>query len=96
MRALKILVVVMGVMIVAGVVTLAMVIAQRLAGAAGGGFTERSVEVPAGARVIGAAPGEGRLALTLEMPDGSVRIELIDLRTGKSTGALAIAPAAPR
>ena len=96
MRALKVLVVVMGLLIVVGVITLAMVIAQRLGSATTARISERTLTLPAGGRVIGAAPGDGMLAVTVEMPDGTTRIELFDLSSGKSAGAIAIAPAAPR
>ena len=63
MRALKVLVVVMGLLIVVGVITLAMVIAQRLGGATTARISERTLTLPAGGRVIGAAPGDGMLAV---------------------------------
>ena len=86
----------MGMLIVVGVIVLAMVIAQRLSGATKVGIGERTVSLPEGGRVIGAAPGDGKLAVTIAMPDGSTRIELFDLSSGKSVGAIAIPPAAPR
>lgn len=99
MRLLKVLVVVMGVLIVAGVVTLAAVIVQRIGGAASGsdaGFGRQALAVPAGARVVGAVPGDGRVAIHIELPDGTARIELVDMQSGKSAGTIAIAPAIPR
>ncbi|MFN4091063.1 MAG: DUF6476 family protein, partial [Alphaproteobacteria bacterium] len=70
MQALKILVVVMGIMIIAGTVTLAVVIAQRLSGSGAGarGFAEQTLTVPDGARVVAAVPGDGHVAVQIELP----------------------------
>ncbi len=96
MQFLKVMVVVMGFLIIAGVITLATVITKRLAGHTETGFTERSVTLPEGARVISAVPADGRLVVHLALPDGSVRVELFDLRSGRPAGTIALSPEVPR
>src|SRR5690606_15181153 len=93
---LKVMVVVMGFLIIAGVITLATVITKRLAGHAEPGFTDRSVALPQGARVVSAIPAEGRLAVHLALPDGSARIEFFDLRSGRPAGTIALSPEVPK
>ncbi|WP_426958101.1 DUF6476 family protein [Muricoccus radiodurans] len=87
MRALKVLVVGMGVLIVAGTVTLVALIVQR----AGGVRPELPAVVgalgqPEGARIGGIAPAaEGRVAVWVQRPDGD-RILLVDGRSGRPVG----------
>ena len=75
MGALKALVVGMGVLIVAGTVTLVVLLIQR----AGGGARTADVAalLPAGNRIMGIAGVEGRLAVWVEGPEGS-RVLLLD------------------
>lgn len=76
MGALKALVIGMGVLIVAGTVTLVVLLIQR----AGGGAS-RALDVaamlPAGNRILGIAGVEGRLAVWVEGPEGA-RVLLLD------------------
>ena len=76
MGALKALVIGMGVLIVAGTVTLVVLLTQR----AGGG-ADRALDVaamlPAGNRILGIAGVEGRLAVWVEGPEGA-RVLLLD------------------
>ena len=92
MRALKILVVVMGVMILAGVATLVVVIAGRVSrGAAGTSsqpFAAAPIELPAGARIETMSTGSDRLVIDLVLPDGNRRLVIIDLATGRSLGTV--------
>ena len=102
MRALKILVVVMGVMLVIGVVGLIVAIADRVskkeplraAAPAGQPFTAPAIELPRGARIDSMAAGSDRLVVNLTMPDGEHRLLIIDLATGRNLGTvpLHIAP----
>ena len=88
MRALKILVVGMGVLIVLGTLALVAVVVQRMAGAGEGAvFTERSLGQPAGTRILGVAVAEGRLAVLVARPDGE-RVLLVDPRDGRVLGQL--------
>ena len=82
MRALKVLVVVMGVLIVAGTVTLVTLIVQRAGGLAGGGSAGGpsgiiALRQPLGSRIAGIAAAEGRVAIWVERPDGG-RVLLFD------------------
>jgi hypothetical protein len=52
------------------------------------------VAIPAGARVVSSALGEGRFALTLEQ-DGRFTVILFDAATLKEVGRTTLAPAAP-
>jgi Family of unknown function (DUF6476) len=91
MRALKILVVVMGVMILAGVAALVVVITGRLSrGGAGTSqpFAASPIELPAGARIEAMSTGSDRLVIDLVLPDGNRRLVIIDLATGRFLGAI--------
>jgi hypothetical protein len=108
MRALKVLVVVMGVMLVAGVVVLAVAIANRIAYrhahptpiapmiAARHG-EHHTVVLPAGARILGITGDGGRMILRLGLADGSEAAWLIDWRTGARLATIDLrATPAPR
>lgn len=87
MRALKILVVVMGVLIVAGTVTLVAVVVQRAGGLAGGGARQAvALDQPAGTRIAGIAGLDQVLAVWVQRPDGSEAVLLVDPRRGRVTG----------
>ncbi|WP_135466507.1 DUF6476 family protein [Crenalkalicoccus roseus] len=89
MRALKVLVVVMGVLIVFGTVALAIAIVQRL-GEAGREITraDLSLALPEGARIGGiAAAADGTLAVWVTGP-GEDRILLVDPRRGRVAGEI--------
>jgi hypothetical protein len=87
--ALKWLVIVMGVLIVAGTVALVVLLVQR----AGGGGSERSMASighlgqPAGTRILSIAGAEGRIAVLVARPDGE-RVLLLDPRSGRLAGEL--------
>jgi hypothetical protein len=93
MRALKILVAVMGVMILAGFATLLVVIAGRVSrGAPETAFSQpfaaAPIEVPAGARIETIGAGSERLVLDLVLADGNRQLIIIDLSTGRRLGAI--------
>lgn len=99
MRGLKVLVVVMGVMIVAGTATLGVVIVRRLGGVAAGtsagsgaGAAMAAVlDEPAGTRIAGVAGAGERFVVTLSgggVPDRAV---LVDARSGAVVGRLGLA-----
>jgi hypothetical protein len=99
MRALKILVIVMGVMILAGFSGIVIVIAGRLTHGAPGNapsqpFTAAPIELPAGARIETIGVSSDRLVLDIVRPDGEHRLLIIDIATGRQLGAipLRIAP----
>ena len=93
MRGLKILVVVMGVMILAGVATLVVVIGGRLSRGGPGPassppFAAPPIELPKGARIETIGAGSDRLVIDLVLPDGNRRLVIIDLATGRFLGAI--------
>jgi hypothetical protein len=63
MRGLLVLVVVMGLLIVAGVVTIGVTIMHRMSG--GGAAAEVVLDEPAGTRIVGISPDGNRLAVLL-------------------------------
>ena len=91
MRALTILVAVMGMMIVAGTVALAVVIVQRLGGAAEAPALAGSLGQPEGSRIGGIASAEGRVAVWVVRPDGE-RVLLVDGRSGRVVGEVRVSP----
>jgi hypothetical protein len=86
MGALKALVVGMGVLIVAGTVTLVVLLIQRSGGGARGAAADVTASLPAGNRIMGIAGVENRLAVWLEGPEGS-RVLLLDAQ-GRQMGEL--------
>ena len=92
MRALKALVIGMGVLIVAGTVTLVAMIVQRAGGVAGGGQPARldlALDQPEGSRIAGIAPAEGNtLGVWVARPDGDHRVVLVDTRRGRVAGEI--------
>jgi hypothetical protein len=93
MRALKILVVVMGVMLVVGFATLAALIAGRIsrggpAATAAHGFAASPIDIPHGARIKAMTAGPDRLILALTLPDGGSQLVVIDLAKGVRLGTI--------
>jgi len=93
MQALKILVVALGVLLIAGVVALAVGIAYRLnhgretpspaaARLAPHGGAPRFVALPAGARILGTQSDGDRVMVRLGLADGGERLMLLDWNTG--------------
>jgi len=96
MRALKILVVVMGVMLIAGLAVVIGTIAhratQRQAAPPAAGFGHTSVALPAGARVVEMREVGGRLVLRLERSNGSETLLILDPATGAEVGTIDLEP----
>ena len=90
MRALKILTVVMGVLIVVGVVALGVVMTQRLGSIGVGAGASATLDEPAGTSIAGIAATGDRIALQLR-GGGPDRVVLIDPKTGKPVGAIKLA-----
>ena len=93
MRALKVLVIVMGVVIIAGFAVLIVVIAGRVspsrpAAMSPQPFAAAPIELPAGARIEAMAMGSDRLVLEILLPDGNRRLMIIDPATGRLLGAI--------
>lgn len=89
MRALKAAVIIMGVMIVAGTILLAVVVANRLSSrAAAPAAIEATLNQPAGTRIVGIAGAGERVAVHVTgggLPD---RILLVETLRGRVVGTL--------
>jgi hypothetical protein len=102
MRALKVLVVVMGALLVGGTVTLIIAVVERarqhLAEPAaappppGRGFGRTVVDLPEGARVISVEPAGERLVVRIGLADGGEALILIDARTGAKLRTIELRP----
>jgi hypothetical protein len=97
LRALKISVIVMGIMLVVGFAALIVVIAGRMSHRAPGSSSARTaakatVEIPRGARVEAMTTAPDRLILDLVLPDGNRQIVIIDLATGARIGSIELRP----
>jgi hypothetical protein len=88
-RALKILVVVMGVMLVTGFAVLVVLVAGRFSHPrALPVAAEAPLELPPGARIESIGVGADRLALAVILPNGDRQIVVIDLATGRRLGTI--------
>ena len=94
MRALKFLVVAMGVLIVAGTVTLVVLLVQRSGGRGGNALPAMSLDLPAGSRILSIAGAGDHFAVHVQRPDGE-RILLLDSRTGRIMGEVLPGAAIP-
>jgi len=92
-RTLKILVVVMGVMLVAGVAILIVAVAGRVspnraAPANSPPFAAPPIDLPQGARIEAMAVGPDRLVLDVVLADGTRQLLILDLVTGRRLGTV--------
>jgi hypothetical protein len=83
--ALKWLVIVMGVLIVAGTVTLVTLAVQRIGG--GDVALPQHLGQPAGTRILSLGSADGRIAVLVARPDGE-RVLLLDAKRGRVVGEL--------
>ncbi len=89
MRALKILVIVMGLLIVIGLTVIFGTLVKRMtAGGEPGGFDTATIALPKGCRVMEMAMAGPRLALRLGDGPDCEAIVFIDPATGKQLGRL--------
>lgn len=93
MRALNVLVVVMGVMIVIGFAVLIAGIAGKMSRDRPDASTERpfattAVDIPRGARIEAMTAAPNRLILELALPGGERQFVVIDLATGARLGTI--------
>jgi hypothetical protein len=90
--ALKLLVIVMGVMLVAGVAVLIVVIAgrasQKAAVTGAPPFAAAPIELPPGARIEAMSTGSDRLVIDLILADGNRQLLVLDLATGRRIGTI--------
>ena len=96
MRALKILVTVLGIVIIVGFGVVAAVIAGRLARREPAGiahpFEAGALTIPHGARIEAMTASSNRLILDLALPGGGRDIIVIDLVTGTRLGTIELHP----
>jgi len=98
---LKVLVIAMGLLIVAGVVVIAAELGRRVFSAntarppAGTAFAER-IALPSGAQVLSVNPVGERLAVHVETPDGLSRVYMVDPRNGALLGTIDFPPGPAR
>lgn len=90
MRALKTLVIGMGVLIVAGLVVLVVAAVDRTGGgkSSDAAFSPASISLPAGSEIVETRVGDGRIVLRLKLADGDARLVVIDAATGRLTGTV--------
>jgi hypothetical protein len=86
MRALKTLVVVMGIMLIGGFAALVAVIAGRLSHYSPPRSFATAIDIPPGARIEAMAAGVDRLVLDIILPEGGRQLLVIDLTTGARLG----------
>jgi hypothetical protein len=99
MRALKVLVVVMGVVLVLGTAALVAAILHRAGRppatteqpVAGGAV---AVELPAGAHIISSELSDDRVLVQVALADGSVELLLFDARSGARVATIMLQPRA--
>jgi hypothetical protein len=97
---LKVLVIVMGLLIVAGFIVIAAEIARRmsnssLTGAPAAAFNSR-IALPSGARVVSMQSAGDRLIVHVEMQGGPAAAYVVDPRSGALVGTIDFPPGAGR
>jgi hypothetical protein len=99
MRALKLLIIIMGIALIAGTALLVGVVVERArqprpeATAPRRGFDRVALDLPAGAHLTGTELAGDRLLLRLSLTDGGEELILLDARTGQRLGTVALQPA---
>jgi Family of unknown function (DUF6476) len=90
MRALKILVIVMGVMLIGGFALLVAVIAGRLSrgGSVPRSFVATAIDIPRDARIGSMTATADRLVVELVLPQGGHQLIVVDLATGARLGTI--------
>jgi hypothetical protein len=96
MRALKLLVVAMGVLLVAGVIALGIAITVRVQRGPSGetAVAPLHLSLPEGAHVIAAELAGDRILVRLMLRDGGDELLLINARTGAKIAIIAASPGA--
>jgi len=91
LRALKIAVVVMGIMLVVGFAAMVAVIAGRLSRGPPVPSASRApapLEIPAGARIEAIGVGADRFALVVALPEGTREVIIVDIGSGRPLGVI--------
>ncbi|HLI21860.1 MAG TPA: hypothetical protein VKV32_12120 [Stellaceae bacterium] len=99
MRSLKVLVVVMGVLLVLGVIALGLAVADRIkhprsapVAAAVAAPTASTLDLPAGARVVGAEASGDRLVVRVDLAGGSEELIVVNLTSGAPISTVILRP----
>jgi len=98
MKGLLALVIIMGVMIVAGLIVVVVTIAMRLSGsgaqtaASSAAFGPLDLPVPAGCEVMDMVAAEGRLILRLGSGERCNQILVVDAASGRHLGTVRLVP----
>lgn len=103
MRALKVIVIVMGVLLVAGIVALGFAVQYRLnhpratAAALGpatgpGILATTTLDLPAGARIVGAEASGDRLVVRVALSGGGEELIVLNLATGTPVSTVILRP----
>ena len=92
MRSLKLLVIVLGILIVAAVVTIMVTLVNRSTGGAGDKPWARTLEVPAGTSIRDFRLAGDRLVIRLAVPGKPDELRILDLSRGRPIGAITVKP----
>ena len=97
---LKVLVIAMGLLLVAGFVVIVAEIGRRMSSASApaaptAGFI-RSIALPSGAQVVSVSPAGDRLAVHVRGTDGRSVLYIVDSRSGALLGTVDFPPGAAR
>ena len=87
MRGLKVLVVVMGVLIVAGTLGLVVALVQKIGGGAVPVAENLALRQPPGSTIAGVSAAEGLVTIWVRRPDGD-RVLLVDAKRGRVSGEI--------
>jgi hypothetical protein len=95
MRALKTLVVVMGVLLVGGLAVLVVAVIDRVQHRppAAASLGPVHVDLPPGAHIAASEMSGDRLMVRVTLPDGTDEVRLFDARTGAAIAIIAARPA---
>ncbi|MGH7061313.1 MAG: DUF6476 family protein [Stellaceae bacterium] len=95
MQALKVLVVIMGLMILAGLTLLGAIVASRMAHhpapaapVSVPAFRAAPIDLPAGSRIAAIKTDTNRLIVDIVLADGDHQLLVIDLTTGRRLGTI--------
>jgi Family of unknown function (DUF6476) len=100
MRALKLLVIVLGVLLLLGIGALAAAVVWRIdhgrpATPSQVASMALRIVLPAGAKVVSTDVTTGRLVARVDVPGGGVRVFVFDLASGAEIATVELVPAAP-
>ena len=94
MKALKTLVIGMGVLIMAGLAVVVVTVVNRASDRRDAtSFAPTEIELPWAASVVAMETAGDRLLLRVRLIDGGTRIIVIDLANGREIGAITLTPA---